>query len=118
MSTEFERKYTEPKNRRENNADNIIIQLKGKKAPESHSEGSQTGSEMVNHPQHYNSGKYEVIDVLEDALTEEEFYGFCVGNCLKYLLRAKHKHETPVEDLKKCRWYLDKVLKSLEKNGI
>ena len=43
--------------------------------------------EKVNHPSHYNSGKLEAIDIIEDAGMIE---GFCLGNALKYLLRAKH----------------------------
>ena len=67
-------------------------------------------SESVNHPAHYNAGKFEVIDVIQDAFSKNEFYGFCMGNCLKYLLRARHKHDSPVEDLEKCRWYLERLI--------
>ena len=70
--------------------------------------------EAVNHPSHYNHGKYEVIDIIKDTLTDEQFYGFCIGNCLKYILRAPYKHETPTEDLKKCVWYLNKIIENLE----
>ena len=65
----------------------------------------------VNHPSHYNTGKYEVIDVIEDALTKEEYYGFCRGNCLKYLLRAGHKGDL-VTDLEKCDWYLREAIRA------
>ena len=51
--------------------------------------------EKVNHPDHYNSGKFEAIDVIGDAGYGE---GFCLGNVLKYVLRAKHK-EDELEDL-------------------
>ena len=64
------------------------------------------GKEKVNHPDHYNSGKYEVMDVIEDAGLGE---GFCLGNALKYILRAKHK-ENYVEDLKKAKWYIDYII--------
>ena len=46
--------------------------------------------EKVNHPDHYNSGKFEAIDVIADAGYGE---GFCLGNVLKYILRAKHKED-------------------------
>ena len=62
--------------------------------------------EKVNHPDHYNSGQYEVVDVIDDAGFGE---GFCLGNALKYILRARHK-ENYVEDLKKAKWYLNKLL--------
>ena len=66
--------------------------------------------EKVNHPDHYNCGKLEAIDVIEDAGYGE---GFCLGNVLKYVLRAKHK-EDEIEDLKKARWYLDYWIQLLE----
>ena len=66
--------------------------------------------EKVNHPDHYNSGKFETIDVIADAGYGE---GFCLGNVLKYILRAKHK-EDELDDLKKARWYLDCWITLLE----
>ena len=69
--------------------------------------------EKVNHPDHYNSGKFEAIDVIADAGYGE---GFCLGNVLKYILRAKHK-EDEIEDLKKARWYLDYYIKLMERNN-
>ena len=66
--------------------------------------------EKVNHPDHYNSGKFEAMEVIADAGYGE---GFCLGNVLKYTLRAKHK-EDEVEDLKKARWYLDYWIQLLE----
>ncbi len=66
-------------------------------------------TEAVDHPQHYNFGKFEVIDVIEDW-----GLGFHEANALKYIARAKHKgHE--LEDLKKARWYLDRKIQKLEK---
>ena len=70
------------------------------------------GKEKVNHPDHYNNGKYEVMDVIEDAGFGE---GFCLGNALKYILRAKHK-ENYVEDLKKAKWYIDYIIERAD-NG-
>jgi hypothetical protein len=66
--------------------------------------------EKVNHPDHYNNGKYEVMDVIEDAGFDE---GFCLGNALKYILRARHK-ENYLEDLKKAKWYLEYLIKRNE----
>ncbi len=68
--------------------------------------------EKVNHPDHYNSGQYEVVDVIDDAGFGE---GFCLGNALKYILRAKHK-ENYLEDLKKAKWYLEYLIQRIE-NG-
>ena len=68
--------------------------------------------ENINHPSHYNSGKYETIDIIESAGHAE---GFCMGNAIKYLMRAKHK-ENYLEYLKKARWYLDYWIKVVEEN--
>ena len=68
--------------------------------------------EKINHPDHYNSGRFETIDIIESAGYVE---GFCMGNAIKYLMRAKHK-ENYLEDLKKARWYLDYWIKVVEEN--
>ena len=61
----------------------------------------------MNHPDHYNSGRFEAIDVIEDACGDA-FEGFLVGNVLKYLLRYRHKNG--VEDLRKAQWYLNRLI--------
>lgn len=66
-------------------------------------------TERVNHPSHYNQGKYEVIDVIRDWGLD-----FTEGNVVKYLARSKYK-ESRIEDLKKARWYLDYLINQLEK---
>jgi len=66
--------------------------------------------EKVNHPDHYNNGKYEVMDVIQDAGFGEDF---CLGNALKYILRAKHK-EGYIEDIKKAQWYLEYLIQRNE----
>lgn len=58
-------------------------------------------------PEHYK-GEIETFDYLMDKLTEEELSGFCKGNIIKYVTREKHKGG--VEDLKKARWYLEKLI--------
>lgn len=65
---------------------------------------------MVNHPAHYQtkSGKMEVIDVIEAFEL-----GFSDGNTVKYILRAGKKG-SKLEDLKKARWYLERLIKNVE----
>lgn len=73
-------------------------------------------SEKVDHPSHYNAGKVECIDGIEAAtsgLTGIE--AFCTGNAIKYLWRWKHKNG--VEDLKKAKWYIDRLLKHAEEKS-
>ena len=65
--------------------------------------------EMINHPSHYNMGKFEAIDVIEDWQLN-----FNLGNTVKYISRAGHK-DNIIQDLKKALWYLDREIKRLEK---
>jgi Protein of unknwon function (DUF3310) len=58
----------------------------------------------IDHPSHYNIGKIEVIDAIEDWQL-----GFHLGNVVKYVARAQHKG-TFLDDLKKARWYLDREI--------
>jgi hypothetical protein len=62
----------------------------------------------VDHPKHYNAGKYEVIDVIEDWKL-----GFHLGNVVKYIARAEHKADA-LEDMKWARWYLDRAIELAE----
>ena len=64
--------------------------------------------EAVNHPPHYNQGNIEVIDAIEDWGLD-----FNSGNVVKYVARHQHKAE-PLEDLKKARWYLDRIIEGYE----
>ena len=64
--------------------------------------------EAVNHPPHYNTGNIEVIDAIEDWELD-----FNAGNVVKYVARHQHK-ANPVEDLKKARWYLDRLIERME----
>lgn len=58
----------------------------------------------VSHPSHYNVGKIEVIDAIE-----EWGLNFSLGNAVKYIARADHKGK-PIEDLQKARWYIDREI--------
>lgn len=58
----------------------------------------------VDHPAHYNTGKFEVIDVIEDWKLN-----FNLGNVVKYIARADHKGKA-LEDLKKAAWYLQREI--------
>lgn len=69
-------------------------------------------ADNVNHPAHYKAGGIETIDYLKAKLGKEGFEAFCVGNCIKYLSRYKHKNG--LEDLKKSRWYVNALIESTE----
>lgn len=70
-----------------------------------------TAYDTVNHPKHYTHGRYETIDIIADMCNSSDlspFGGYLLGNIIKYLSRFKHKNG--LEDLKKARWYLDKLI--------
>lgn len=66
-------------------------------------------SNVINHPSHYNRGKIEVIDFIED-----QGLSFHLGNVIKYIARAGSKGDK-LEDLKKARWYLDRYINEVMK---
>lgn len=68
----------------------------------------------VNHPSHYTEGKIECIEYIEDKLTPEEYRGYIKGNVLKYITREKHKNGD--EDIRKAKWYLDRLVNRLEES--
>jgi len=49
---------------------------------------------------------------MESINSQEEFKGFCKDNVIKYLSREANKNG--VEDIKKARWYLNKLIEVLE----
>jgi hypothetical protein len=63
--------------------------------------------EAVDHPPHYNHG-IEVIDFIDSW-----DFNFTVGNIIKYVSRHEYKKE-PLEDLKKAKWYLDRLIRKYE----
>ena len=71
-------------------------------------------ADMVNNPSHYTSGGIETIDFLEAKMSCEEVIGYLKGNVLKYLSRAGKKNDD-VEDYKKAQWYLNRLVKNVEK---
>lgn len=55
----------------------------------------------VNHPRHYNTGRIEVIEFIED-----KNFGFHLGNAIKYIARAGKKDPTKTkQELEKAIWY-------------
>lgn len=69
--------------------------------------------DFVNSPPHYNYGKIECIEAIEESMTPEAFKGYLKGNTIKYLWRYERKGKS-VEDLKKAQWYLDKLISEVE----
>ena len=65
--------------------------------------------DVVNNPSHYNKGGIECIDAIQQSMTEGAFKGYLKGNVQKYMWRYECKAK-PAEDLKKARWYLNKLI--------
>ena len=79
-------------------------------------------TDNVNHPAHYTWLKdlcgIEVIDITRHM-------DFCLGNAIKYILRAGHKKDASltdtdkqIEDLNKAIWYIqDEIIRITEFNN-
>lgn len=62
------------------------------------------GYGTVDHPRHYNAHPSGV-----ECIIVAEGFSFNLGNVIKYIWRAEEKG-TPIEDLRKARWYLDREI--------
>lgn len=64
----------------------------------------------VTHPSHYNTGKIEVLEFLED-----QQLGLHLGNAVKYICRAGRKDpKKTIEDLEKSAFYLNRKIHLLK----
>lgn len=73
-------------------------------------------TETVNHPDHYK-GDIECIDAMLQQFGIEQVSAFCLLNSFKYIWRSQKKHKTPLEDVKKANWYLNKYISINENIG-
>ena len=68
--------------------------------------------DVVNHPSHYTQGGIECIDAIKAATVGKTgIEAVCVANVVKYLWRYEEKNG--VEDVKKARWYLERLIKEM-----
>lgn len=68
----------------------------------------KVSQDNVNHPSHYESGKFECIEVMLETQGKEAVMDFCLCNAFKYLYR--HKRKNGIEDIKKAKWYIEKYI--------
>jgi len=61
-------------------------------------------------PDYYKKGNIEVTDFILD-----QSMSFLEGNIVKYLVR--HKEKSGIDDLRKARWYLNKLIEEQLKHG-
>ena len=59
-------------------------------------------------PSHYKDNGIECIEYIKERLPNDAFLGYLNGNVIKYAHRWKDKNG--IEDLRKARWYLDKLI--------
>jgi hypothetical protein len=78
---------------------------------QSHKEAAMT--DAIN-PTHYTRGAVECIDAIEAATVDKRgIEAACTANIIKYLWRYEAKNG--IEDVKKARWYLERLLAHLDK---
>ena len=65
---------------------------------------------------HYTTKKVQPWHAMEAWMTQDQFAGFLRGNAIKYLARCDDKGG--VEDLKKARHYLDKLIEFHECSNV
>ena len=71
---------------------------------------TETKSDPVNSPTHYQTGLIETIDSIKNILGHDKFQAYCTGNVIKYLSRYREKNG--LEDLKKAETYISFIIKS------
>jgi hypothetical protein len=75
--------------------------------------GQRIDVDIVNSPPHYTAGGIETIDFMKAKSTKEEFHGYLRLTVLKYLSRGPYKQDA-LEDYKKARWFLNRLIEELD----
>ena len=72
--------------------------------------------DLVNHPPHYTSGRVKTIDFIEDCVQQapDAVVGGLQWQVLKYMSRLWLKDD-PALDAGKARFYLDRLITTLQK---
>lgn len=70
----------------------------------------ESQKDNVNHPDHYTTGKTEVIDILEDLASryDNPVDAYLVATAAKYLFRSPFKGAQE-QDIRKAVWYLTRL---------
>ena len=75
--------------------------------------GQRIDVDIINSPPHYTAGGIETIDFMKAKSTKEEFHGYLRLTVLKYLSRGPYKQDA-LEDYKKARWFLTRLIEELD----
>jgi hypothetical protein len=65
-------------------------------------------TDAINHPPHYKQHPSGI-----ECIQITEHMNFNLGNAIKYIWRAGLKSSSPVEDLRKAAWYINRELERL-----
>ena len=71
----------------------------------------QDKDDVIKWPKHYNAGKIQPIDAIEDWKLD-----FRLANAVKYIARHEHKGKAK-EDLTKAIWYIQRFIDKELKDG-
>ena len=70
--------------------------------------------DSVNHPSHYTQGNIECIEAIAEATKQlQGIEAVATANVIKYVWRWKSKNG--IEDLQKAQWYLNHLIKQIQK---
>lgn len=86
--------------------------LKPLATPTEKTENEPLSHDVVNNPNHYKRGDIECFDALKASMTKEQLLGHLKATAISYLWRYDLKNG--VEDVKKAKWYVDRMVKELE----
>ena len=73
--------------------------------------------DVLNKPLHYNTAGIECIDemsAMSEGANVKPHQAYCWQNAFKYLWRWPYKNG--LEDLKKARWYIDRLISQIVKH--
>ena len=73
-------------------------------------------ADLVNHPPHYTAGRIETIDYIEDCVQHapDAVLGGLQWQVLKYLGSRLWLKGSTLQDAKKARFYLERLIAKLE----
>lgn len=87
--------------------DSLAVRMQGLKLATTQEPTAPVTADAVNSPKHYQFfPDLEAIEVIARSMTQEQFYGYCLGNRLKYRLRAGNKDKLE-QDIAKSDKYLE-----------
>lgn len=95
----------------------IREERKAKRAVKKNSDGLyESKDKMVSHPSHYQVGKYEALDIIQEATKDlTGIFAVDTSQALKYILRW-NKKGTPKRDIEKAIFYLTHLVRALDES--